>query len=171
MIKKLKPLTYVIYTAIIAFGIMLDQFTKIVAAKNLKPIKDFPIWDGVFHFTYHENTGAAWGIFSEPDERWIFMLISTVAIIGLSIYLYFGRSANWIYASAISLVVSGGIGNMIDRIAFGYVVDFLNFALIDFPIFNVADSFVCIGAGLLIFALVLDIIKEAKATKSSGVRK
>ena len=64
------------------------------------------------------------------------------------------------------LIVSGGIGNMIDRIALGYVVDFIDFALIDFAVFNIADSLVCIGAGLLVLALVLDIIKEAKLEKA-----
>lgn len=167
MIKKLKPSAYLIYTAIILVGIGLDQLTKLLAATLLQPVKDVPIWEGVFHLTYHENTGAAFGIFNEPDQRWIFMVISTVAILGLGFYLYIGRASNWVYASAIALVVSGGIGNMIDRIALGYVVDFLNFELIDFAIFNVADSFVCIGAGLLILALVLDIVKEAKNQKST----
>ena len=167
MIKKLKPSAYIIYTVIILVGIGLDQLTKLLAVSYLKPVKDIPIWEGVFHLTYHENTGAAFGIFNEPGQRWIFMVISTVAILGLAFYLYIGRASNWVYPSAIALVVSGGIGNMIDRIALGYVVDFINFELIDFAIFNVADSFVCIGAGMLILALVLDIVKEAKSKKSA----
>ena len=66
---------------------------------------------------------------------------------------------------SIALVISGGIGNMIDRVALGYVVDFLKFAFIDFPVFNIADSLVCVGAGLLMLAMVLDIINESKEKK------
>ena len=94
------------------------------------------------------------------------MLVSTVAIIAFAVYLFGFKVPNRLYGVSIALVISGGIGNMIDRIALGYVVDFLKFAFIDFPVFNVADSFVCIGAGLLILAMILDIIKDVKAKKS-----
>ena len=67
-----------------------------------------------------------------------------------------------------AMIISGGIGNMIDRIALGYVVDFIDFTLIDFAVFNGADSFVCVGAGLLILALILDIVKEQKAEKEKN---
>jgi signal peptidase II len=63
------------------------------------------------------------------------------------------------------MVVSGGIGNMIDRLALGYVVDFIDFRLINFAVFNGADSFVCVGAGLLVLALVREMIEESKAKK------
>ena len=93
------------------------------------------------------------------------MSISSVAIIAIALYLYSGRNTSKLYTAALMMIVSGGIGNMIDRIALGYVIDFIDFALIDFAVFNIADSIVCIGAGLLILSLVLDIIKEAKAEK------
>jgi signal peptidase II len=94
------------------------------------------------------------------------MSISSVAIIAIALYLYSGRNESKLYCGALTLIISGGIGNMIDRIALGYVVDFIDFALIDFAVFNIADSFVCIGAGLLVLALILDIIKEAKLEKA-----
>lgn len=162
-VNKLKPIEYIFITAILLGGILADQLTKILAINFLKPIDTLPIIDGVIHLTYLENPGAAFGMLA--DARWVFMVISTVAIIGMGIFLYLGKSPSRLYTVAIALVVSGGIGNMIDRIAFGYVVDFIDFRLIDFAIFNGADSFVCIGAGLLILALILDIIKESRAKK------
>lgn len=162
--KKLKPIYYIIYTAAIIGGIVLDQLSKLLAVKLLAPISSVPLLKGVLHLTYVENKGAAFGMLA--DHRWVFMSISTVAIIAIALYLYSGKNTSKLYTSALMLIVSGGIGNMIDRIALGYVVDFIDFALIDFAVFNIADSLVCIGAGLLILSLVLDIIKEAKLEKA-----
>lgn len=162
--KKLKPIYYIVFTAVIIGGIVLDQLSKLLAVKLLAPIGSVPLWEGVLHLTYVENRGAAFGMLAE--HRWVFMSISTIAIIAIALYLYSGRNTSKLYTSALMLIVSGGIGNMIDRIALGYVVDFVDFALIDFAVFNIADSLVCIGAGLLVLALVLDIIKEAKLEKA-----
>ena len=161
--KKLKAIYYVIYSAVIIGGIVLDQISKLIAVKLLAPVESVPLWEGVLHLTYVENRGAAFGMLA--DHRWVFMSISSVAIIAIALYLYSGRNTSKLYTAALMMIVSGGIGNMIDRIALGYVIDFIDFALIDFAVFNIADSIVCIGAGLLILSLVLDIIKEAKAEK------
>lgn len=161
----MKPRYYVLYSLIIAVGIIIDQLSKLLVVKFLKPIDDVPLWDGVFHFNYHENQGAAFGMLA--DNRWVFILISTVAIIGIGLYLFFGKASNTLMGVSMALIVSGGIANMIDRIFLGYVVDFLYFKLIDFAIFNVADAFVCIGAGLMILALILELIEESKKAKGA----
>ena len=95
------------------------------------------------------------------------MVISTAAILGLLGWFYFfAKSYRYLSTVAISLIVSGGIGNMIDRVALGYVVDFIDFRVINFAVFNVADSLVCIGAGLLVLAVLLEPapkkVKESK---------
>lgn len=167
--KKLKAIYYVIYSAVIIGGIVLDQISKLIAVKLLAPVESVPLWEGVLHLTYVENRGAAFGMLA--DHRWVFMSISSVAIIAIALYLYSGRNTSKLYTAALMMIVSGGIGNMIDRIALGYVIDFIDFALIDFAVFNIADSIVCIGAGLLILSLVLDIIKEAKAEKEKKASK
>jgi signal peptidase II len=77
-------------------------------------------------------------------------------------YLFSGLSEGKLAGISLAMLISGGIGNMIDRIALGYVVDFIDFRLINFAIFNGADSFVCVGAGLLVLSLILDIYKESK---------
>lgn len=163
--KKLSLKKYSLLSAIILLGIALDQLTKLLAVKFLMPIKTFPIIEGVIHLTYVENRGAAFGMLA--DSRWVFMIISTVAILGMIAFLFSGMSQNNLYDISIAIIISGGIGNMIDRIALGYVVDMIDFRLINFAVFNVADSFVCVGAGLLILALILDIIKDSKAKKEN----
>ena len=164
LFKKKTATEYIVYSVVIVVGIILDQLTKWLAVKFLLPISTQPIIKGVIHLTYVENTGAAFGMLK--DHRWVFILISTVAIIAFAAYLYLGHADNMLYGVSIALVVSGGIGNMIDRLALGYVVDFIDFRLINFAVFNGADSFVCVGAGLLILALILDLKKEFKKSAS-----
>ena len=153
--------------AIILGVICLDQLTKWLAVIFLKDIPTFPLWQNVLHFTYVENRGMAFGMLK--DHRWVFMVFSTVAIIGLLIYLIRFRPKNiWVQVS-LSMIVGGGIGNMIDRIFLGYVIDFIDFTLIDFAVFNVADSFVCVGAGILIVYLLIDMVNEAKREKAAKI--
>ena len=164
--KKQGFINYVIYTSVILSGIAIDQITKWLAVKYLMPIPTKPLIEGVLHLTYVENRGAAFGMLA--DSRWVFILASTIMIICLSIYLYGGFSQNKLYTVSILLIISGGIGNMIDRLALGYVVDFIDLRLINFAVFNGADSFVCIGAVLLVLALIIDIINEQKMKKQDG---
>ena len=167
LIKKKKPLDYALYTLIIIVGIALDQITKFLTVTLLELYETFPIIEGVIHFTRVHNTGAAFG--SMKDARWIFMIVSAVAITTMLAYLYFGHATSRLYEISLAMVISGGIGNMIDRVALGYVVDFIDFRLINFAVFNGADSFVCVGAGLLILALILEIFEETKS--KSGDKK
>lgn len=151
--------------SVIAGVICLDQLTKWLTVSLLAYRETVPLWEGVFHFTYERNTGMAFGMLK--DHRWVFMVLSTVAIVGLLFYLIRYRPQNrWLQVS-LSMIVGGGIGNMIDRIYLGYVVDFLDFRLINFAVFNVADSFVCVGAGIVIVYLLLDLYKEVKKEKQA----
>lgn len=165
-ITKKSARDYILYSAIIIVGIFLDQITKWLSVKFLSVVDTVPIIKNVIHLTYVENRGAAFGMFK--DQRWIFMTTSTVMIVGLLIYLYLGLAENKLYEISIAMIISGGIGNMIDRIALQYVIDFIDFRLINFAVFNGADSFVCVGAGLLVLALVRDIVKEAKELKEKN---
>lgn len=149
---------------IIAF-IYLDQLSKYLAVIYLKGGESFPIIKNVLHLTYVENEGAAFGMLK--DHRWIFMIISSVAIIGLFVYLVKNHKASRLQNVALTMIIAGGIGNMIDRVVLGYVVDFIDFTLINFAIFNVADSFVCVGVGLLIIYLLMTLKREHDAEKAS----
>lgn len=154
----------IVLIAIIAGIICLDQVTKWLAVVFLQGEASFPLWREVLHFTYAENTGMAFGMLK--DHRWVFMVFSTLAIIGLAVYLFRYRpEGRWMQIS-MAFIIGGGIGNMIDRIFLGYVVDFIDFTLIDFAIFNVADSFVCVGAGIMIVLLFIDLVKEIKLERA-----
>ena len=164
--KKRSLSEYLIYTAIIAAGILLDQLTKWLSVTFLKVVDTGPIIKGVIHLTYVENTGAAFGMLK--NHRWVFIVISTLTIIAMALYLYLGHADKMLYGISISMIISGGIGNMIDRLALGYVVDFIDFRLINFAVFNGADSFVCVGAGILVLAMILDIREEARESKQGN---
>ena len=157
-----------ILVAIIVGSVFLDQLTKQLTLRYLLPeglAGSVHLWEDVFHLTYVRNYGAAWGMLA--DHRWVFMTFSTVAIIGLSVYLFgFSKDTNWVKIS-LAMIIGGGIGNMIDRIWRGFVVDFLDFTLIDFPVFNVADSFVCVGAGLMALWMIRSMMDEVRAEKAA----
>lgn len=150
---------------IILFVVIFDQITKYLATTHLSGGLEIEFIPRVLSLRYHENNGAAWGMFSE--HRWVFMSISTIAIIAIIAFSILTRKEKkpLPLSLALSFFCGGGIGNMIDRIFQGYVVDFLRFDFIDFPIFNIADSFICIGAGLMILHLILDYICEIRLKK------
>ena len=170
--KKKSIAEYILYSAIIIGGILIDQLTKFLVSEFMHIGQSIPIIKNFLHLTYTTNDGAAFGMMD--GARWLFIVVSVIAIIAFAAYLYLGHAESTLYAVAIAMVISGGIGNMIDRVGLGFyvnpqgggeVIDFIDFCGIWNAIFNGADSFVCVGAGLLILALVLDIKKEADASR------
>jgi signal peptidase II len=145
---------------IIVVSVICDYYTKLLAVTRLKDtgLGSFDIFPDILSFTYHENRGAAFGMLS--DSRWVFMLVSSLAIAALIVYLFVFNSKSTLGAISLGLITGGGIGNMIDRIKLGYVVDFIYFEPIDFPIFNFADICVTIGAALLILQVIFFDKKE-----------
>ncbi len=157
----------IISVALIILAVGIDQLTKYLVVTNLELYESVDVIPGVLRFTYIQNDGAAFG--SLDDQRWIFMVLSTVAIAAILVFMFWKKPQNTLIVSSLILIVSGGIGNMIDRVFLGYVIDFIDFCA--FPeiwmwIFNIADSFVCIGAGLLILWLILDTVREFKEEKA-----
>jgi signal peptidase II len=152
---------------LVSLGVIaVDQLTKWLCVAYLKPVGRVTLIPNFLKLTYVENRGAAFGSFTE--NRWVFMVISTVAIIGVTVYLLRYCEDNRLLRCALALIVGGGIGNMIDRIALGYVIDFIDFCGIWAYVFNGADSAVCIGAGLMILYVILEIIRESKAAKQGS---
>ena len=146
-------------------AVIIDQLTKYLVVIFLKPIGYVPLWQDVLHLTYAENTGAAFGILE--NHRWVFMSMSVIAIIGMIIFVIIYRSNKSIlFHLSLGMIIGGGIGNMIDRVVNGYVVDFIDFTLIDFAIFNGADSFVCVG-GALLFIYILFVEGKRNNEKNS----
>ncbi len=127
--------------------ISLDQLTKYFALSTLKDGGSIEIIKGVFQLNYCENRGAAFGLLQ--NQIWLFAII-TVIIIGAVIFFMISKKPeNKLLIISLTLLTGGALGNFIDRIFRGFVIDFLDFCLINFPIFNVADCFVVIGAILL----------------------
>ena len=154
----------VLYYLITALVVLFDQITKWLAVQYLKPQVSVPLINDVLHLTYVENEGAAFGMLK--NSRWVFMIVSAVAIAALVIVIFrFGQKYRFATV-AVAMILGGGIGNMIDRVRIGYVVDFIDFRLINFAVFNVADSFVTVGAALLIVYLASEMIRESKKEKA-----
>ena len=160
-----KKKTLIILNSVIVGGILVDLLTKLLVAGLMTLGQSVTLIPGVLKLTYIHNYGAAFGMLS--DQRWVFMVISTIAIIGIGIYLFGFCKERMLLKVGLAMIISGGLGNMIDRVFYGYVIDMINVCLFPFWkwIFNVADSFVCVGAGLVVLALILDMIKEVKEKK------
>lgn len=150
--------------------VVIDQITKYIALTNLKPIGSMVFIDGFMDFTFVENRGAAFGILS--GKIWFFVLVTF--IIGIAIIYAFikmpkTREYNYLRCSFV-LVLAGAIGNVIDRMIRGYVVDFFEFTFFDWPVFNVADVYVVVGT--ILFALImLFVIKEEPKDKKDSITK
>ena len=164
-----------IWLIMIAGIVFLDQITKWLTVMNLDLGESISVINGFFSFTYVQNKGAAFSMLS--NHRWVFMTISTVAIVALSIYLWKKRNSSKLLCVALSFIIGGGIGNMVDRTILGYVIDFLDFIIgrsangspIHFAIFNIADTFVCVGVGLFALYIILDEFKQYKKEKAAKV--
>ena len=156
--------TLIILLSVIGASILVDQIVKIIISSTMSVGETIPVIKDIFHFTYIRNEGAAFGMLSE--HRWVFMIISSVAIVAMCIYLFKFCKERMLVRIGIALVIGGGIGNMIDRIFLGYVVDMIDCRFIDFYVFNVADSCVCVGAGIVFLGVLLDTIKEIKESKA-----
>ena len=169
-LKERPPLTFKQWVcklvALVALiqAIVLDIITKKIVVDNMELYEEIPLINGVFHWKYIQNRGAAFGMLA--DRREVFLIISTIAIIAMAVYLVLTRCDRLWWMIGIGMLVGGGIGNMIDRILLGYVVDFMYVALIDFAIFNVADCFVCIGVAILMYLSILDIVRDYQKEKA-----
>ncbi len=135
-----------VYILISAGILALDIFTKYIA-KTLFSVNELTIIKDVLYFTYVENRGAAFGIMQ--NKQWFFVVATLLIIIALLFYLIKYKPQSKLLKLSFVFIMSGGIGNLIDRISLGYVVDFIDVRIINYPVFNVADCFVVIGAVLL----------------------
>jgi len=143
--------------------ILLDVITKQLAVAKLMPIGSVSVIDGILNFTYVENTGMAFGALK--DARWVFITVSAVMIAVIAVLIYKFHSRSKLFDVLLGLILGGGIGNMIDRIGLGYVIDFIDFCAFDFWkwVFNVADAAITVGTiMLLVYLLFFDKIFAVK---------
>ena len=153
---------YVIFGVLAAIMVVLDQWTKILAREVLQPLgygQYKVVIDGFFRLRYSENRGVAFGMLQTlPGGRFILTLVALAAFALVIYYLRKTQDDQTILHVALGLVGGGAIGNLIDRLRFGYVVDFIQvyFRQHSFPAFNIADSAIVVGAFMIVFASKLN---------------
>lgn len=133
---------------IFAVLLFLDRITKIWANGWLAQNGPVDFIKGFLGFTYVENKGVAFGMFS--DKLYVILPITIVVAVVLTVVFIKNKGKNRVFDTALMLLITGAAGNIADKIARGFVVDFLEFKFMDFPVFNLADIYVCTGAALLI---------------------
>lgn len=159
MRKKQRIFSFIQLFVAVALLTGFDQLTKLLAVKNLKGKADIPLIPDVLYFQYLENRGAAFGIFQ--DRKIFLVLLTSLILVGVCYVLWkIPADKKYIYLKLLCfLITAGGIGNLIDRVRLDYVIDFIYFAPIDFPVFNVADIYVSVGM-VFLFTVVLFYYKD-----------
>lgn len=154
----------VLYLAIFFAIVVLDLLSKVMITSAFSPGQGTTVIKGILDFTYVRNEGAAFGMLQ--GARIFFIVITLAAVAAAIIYIVKARPSSPLERTALAFISGGAIGNFIDRLVLGYVRDFIAVTFIDFPVFNVADCFVCIGAGLYILYTLLDTFKAKKVEKA-----
>ena len=144
---------FLAFTIFAAGIVAADQFTKFLTVANIALYEDVPFIPGLLQLTYVQNTGAAFSSFE--GQQWLFAVIFVV-FTGMIFYEYYKKPMGFLPFErwCIAAIYGGGLGNMIDRVRMGYVVDMIETTFMDFPVFNVADCFITCGCILLMLHLV-----------------
>lgn len=155
------------YCIVLLLTVALDQWTKVLIVGNLPLYQSIEIIPGLFHLVHVTNTGAAFSLLADVDSPWrhyFFLCIGSGAVIGMSIAAWKLAPISRFYPFALGLIAGGAIGNLIDRVRLGAVVDFLDFSIGNYhwPAFNVADSAICVGA---VVFLIINLL-EARSPQS-----
>ena len=161
-----KRTSYIIIFSIIVVGIVLDLVSKDFFALRFEAnSQKIVVIPNLFEFVFVKNTGAAYGIFG--DSTVMLSVVSILFIIGFVLFDIFNHKNDWLYIFGIGLILSGAIGNLVDRLFLGYVRDFISIKLLSF-VFNLADLFITAGVICFLVYLLISLIKEKKE-KSNGM--
>ncbi|AOM12539.1 MULTISPECIES: lipoprotein signal peptidase LspA [Bacillus cereus group] len=145
-----------IYYVIALFVIAIDQISKWLIVKNMELGTSIPIIDNVLYITSHRNRGAAWGILE--NKMWFFYIITVVFVVFIVFYMKKYAKTDKLLGISLGLIFGGAIGNFIDRVFRQEVVDFIHVYIFsyNYPVFNIADSALCIGVVLIIIQTLLE---------------
>lgn len=132
--------------------LIIDRLVKYYIETSMHLGQSIPVIDNIFHITYVLNPGAAFGILE--NQRWFFIAICVAICIGVAIFYKSLQRESIMFRYGLGLLLGGAIGNLIDRIQTGFVTDFLDFRI--WPVFNIADIGICVGAGMIVFALLAE---------------
>ncbi len=157
------------YMIVTAFVLVLDQFTKYWVSMSLREGDEIDVIRGFLKISYTENPGIAFGVFGSGQLRWLLVAVSVTAIVVVIFYLMRTPSSNSLLLWSLALLAAGICGNLIDRIQLGRVIDFIEvyYRSYHWPVFNVADTAITIGAALMAIELFLS-PQPAKATDEEG---
>jgi signal peptidase II len=147
------------YLLIALFVVLLDRWTKYVVARRIPLYSHVQVIPGFFRLTHTENTGAAFSLFADSTAPWktgLLIAFSVIALLVVSVLLWKNNHAHTVTGIGLSLIMGGALGNLWDRLARGRVVDFLLFYVkrYQWPVFNLADSAIVVGAGLLVLEIL-----------------
>ncbi len=140
-----------LYIVSVLLMVLLDQAVKYWAFTVVKAQATLPVVDGIFHFTYVENRGAAFSLFERLDSPWIFAVLAVIVSVMIFVVLKRGLVQTSLGRLSLVLILSGALGNAVDRITHGFVIDMFDFRFINFPVFNVADILICTGGVLFVW--------------------
>ena len=163
---KKRYLLWIVFAAVVAAAVAVDQATKFGLEGMEKSLIGNFLWITSVH-----NEGAAFSMFE--GARWVFVGIGIASFIAILYVIFFDKKITKDYLSSVALgMIAGGIvGNVVDRIAYGAVRDFIDFRFSGFAIFNFADSFLCVGCGLLILWVILSSVKDYRNKKAESAKK
>jgi signal peptidase II len=160
------------YLAITGGVFMIDQTTKAWAARRLRSGDDIPVIPGFLNFAYAQNTGVAFSMFDEQGSpgRWGLSVVAMIAAVLVMYFFWRTPRTDDRILGALALLLAGIAGNVTDRLRLGFVIDFIDvqFGNWHYPTFNVADTAICVGAGLLILDMFLSKRKQAAETRPVG---
>ena len=175
--KKILSLNkYVIFGTVTSFILVCDQITKTMVLGRFSLGESVPVISDFFNLTYVRNTGAAFGLLAHANPTFrvpFFIIVPLIALVSIGYVFKKIADKDFKLSLALSLVIGGAVGNLIDRLYLGYVVDFLDFHwkwTYHFPAFNIADTAICIGVGILMLDLLLNDTGESSNSKSRAKR-
>ena len=153
------------YYLIIAGSVCFDRLVKYLISSQMSVGETVPVIENLFHITYVQNRGAA---FSLMEGEGLFLIGLPAAAITAALIVLFVKRASWsrLLKLSVAFICGGGLGNLVDRVFQGYVVDMFDFRV--FPVFNIADIFICLGCGLLLLEVIF---AERKKEKNGGQSK
>jgi len=161
-----------IYFVVALIVFLIDQGTKLMVKNKMVLGESIPIITDLFYLTSHRNAGAAFGILQ--NQRWFFIIITIIAVTAIIYYLLKYRHTKKLQSYSLALILGGALGNFLDRLLYGEVVDFLDVKIklgsfhYDYPIFNIADSALVIGVILMLLDTLRESIREMKQNKTAS---
>lgn len=142
------------YIALLMSAVLvgIDQILKILAVQYLRPIGSYPLIPDIFHLTYVENRGAAFGMMA--GQKWLLVWVTALVILAAIAIVMAGKIKNTTVLFAVATIIGGGVGNLIDRVYRGFVIDYVHLKIINFAVFNFADICVTVGTAILLIYLL-----------------